>query len=311
MPLLPGMSPSPVSSPRAGRNSTLSTAPLPPSESPTLHSRTEGNQVRERGREGESTSIDSAIFSPNMRPLASSWETAVSQSGPLNVSQAAEEMADRKKGSPAPPPRPPRPARGDLENYENKENEGSKVIGSKEVASVRGNRPMSMPLPRHQSPRHPPEGAISERPKSLSHSDRDAHAKRSISWSAAVESSKRPPRPRSSTSILTPSSSFNPSPSLSTSFDTREQSDSFNSLRGKREDRVEREGSVASFFRASDLATSHDFDGHVALPPLSEYALRTGVIIEGWLEKKSSVTGFWQKVRDATSAKNVCTRIEI
>jgi hypothetical protein len=36
---------------------------------------------------------------------------------------------------------------------------------------------------------------------------------------------------------------------------------------------------------------------YFTLPPLSEYALKTGVIFEGWLLKKSAITGFWQKVQ--------------
>ncbi len=35
----------------------------------------------------------------------------------------------------------------------------------------------------------------------------------------------------------------------------------------------------------------------MVLPPLSEFAEESGVIFEGWMNKKSATTGFWQKVR--------------
>ena len=35
----------------------------------------------------------------------------------------------------------------------------------------------------------------------------------------------------------------------------------------------------------------------IFVPPLTSVAKSTGVILEGWLEKKSSMTGFWKKVR--------------
>lgn len=90
--------------------------------------------------------------------------------------------------------------------------------------------------------------------------------KRSISWSAAVSSEfAKPPRTKSASYIL---SSFN-----SASWDG--------------------EGPEGY---GDNPAASQDLDRHLVLSPLSEYALRTGVIIEGWLEKKSAVTGFWQKV---------------
>jgi hypothetical protein len=102
--------------------------------------------------------------------------------------------------------------------------------------------------------------------KSL-YGDRDrTQMKRSISWSAAVSSEfAKPPRTKSASYIL---SSFN-----SASWDG--------------------EGPEGY---GDNPAASQDLDRHLVLSPLSEYALRTGVIIEGWLEKKSAVTGFWQKV---------------
>ena len=114
--------------------------------------------------------------------------------------------------------------------------------------------------------------ALSSSHKGESRGAQDTQVKRSISWSAAVtRDAMRPPRPKSM-NFLT--SSFASSSSW---------------------------GSGMSGGSGDDTA-SHGFDGHLALPPLSEYAVQTGVILEGWLEKKSAVTGFWQKViRNATT----------
>ena len=108
--------------------------------------------------------------------------------------------------------------------------------------------------------------ALSSSHKGPSRGEQDTQVKRSISWSAAVtRESLKPPRPKSM-SLMT--SSF-------------ASSSSWNS------------GMSGG---SGDDSASHDFDGHLTLPPLSEYAIQTGVILEGWLEKKSAVTGFWQKV---------------
>lgn len=38
------------------------------------------------------------------------------------------------------------------------------------------------------------------------------------------------------------------------------------------------------------------FEEHFSPPPLSEFGVRAGVLLESWLEKKSKRTGFWNKV---------------
>ena len=47
---------------------------------------------------------------------------------------------------------------------------------------------------------------------------------------------------------------------------------------------------------ASVAPSTGEVDGQLVLQPLSEYALRTGVVIEGWLQKKSDRTRLWQRV---------------
>ena len=121
------------------------------------------------------------------------------------------------------------------------------------------------------------------RPNSLSQSVDETHVKRSISWSAAVSGNGKPPRPRS----ISSAQSSILMPNLSSA--AAEKSKSQRSSKTK-------ENSMSTSFKDIPV-TSLDFDGHVALPPLSEYALKTGVIMEGWVEKKSSMTGFWQKVQ--------------
>ena len=55
------------------------------------------------------------------------------------------------------------------------------------------------------------------------------------------------------------------------------------------------EGNGRTSSSSQDKDKDHGFDGLVTLQPLSEYALHTGVIIEGWLQKKSDRTRLWQR----------------
>lgn len=199
----------------------LRSPPLPPKPTRLSHS---PNTVKSSRPEHNylNASNDSSFFS-GPHPLASSWETAISQS------YEGGQGGDSPKTTGLPPKKPPRP------------------------------RTMAQSLePRGRPDLVSPGGKA----MSLSHNGKNTQVKRSISWSAAVSSSHmKPPRPKSTGSLM--SSSF------------------------------------ASSSMESDggLSADHDYDAYVSLPPLSEYAERTGVIIEGWLEKKSARTGFWQKVR--------------
>lgn len=201
----------------------LRSPPLPPKPTRLSHS---PNTVK-LSRPVEQTSYlnasnDSSFFS-GPHPLASSWETAISQS------YEGGQSGGSPKTTGIPPKKPPRP------------------------------HTMAQSLePRGRPNLVSPGGKA----MSLSHNGKNTQVKRSISWSAAVSSSHmKPPRPKSTGSLL--ASSY-----ASSSMDSE-----------------------------GGLSADHDYDAYVSLPPLSEYAERTGVIIEGWLEKKSARTGFWQKVR--------------
>lgn len=166
----------------------------------------------------------------------------------------------------------PHPMASSWETAVSPRSEGDQSGDGKGLTPAKPPRPQSLQshLPPAFATEKPMRPSMSMTPamsmnKSL-YGDR-SQMKRSISWSAAVSSEfTKPPRTKSASYIL--SSSFN-----SSSWDSEAQ-----------------EG------YGDGLAGSQDLERHVVLSPLSEYALRTGVIIEGWLEKKSAVTGFWQKV---------------
>jgi hypothetical protein len=203
----------------------LRSPPLPPK--PTRLSRSPNTVKQSRPVESNylNASNDSSFFS-GPHPLASSWETAISQSYEGGL------IGDSPKTTGLPPKKPPRP------------------------------HTMAQSLePRGRPNLVSPGGGGKAMSFSHNGNGKNNQVKRSISWSAAVSSSHmKPPRPKSTGNIM--SSSF-----ASLSMDSE-----------------------------GGLSADHDYDAYVSLPPLSEYAERTGVIIEGWLEKKSARTGFWQKV---------------
>ena len=213
---------------------------------------------------------DSAEFPPNsMLPVASSWETAVSE----GLQVQSREMENEKRN--------PIKLNHAEKSFERKKNN----MGYIRSKGKREARPASMPLPQNQFEdlQKKSNNENINRPNSLSQSVDETHVKRSISWSAAVSGNGKPPRPRS----ISSAQSSILMPNLSSA--AAEKSKSQRSSKTK-------ENSMSTSFKDIPV-TSLDFDGHVALPPLSEYALKTGVIMEGWVEKKSSMTGFWQKVQ--------------
>ena len=232
----------------------------------------EKDQKKTNLRTGKGTG-DSSDFPPNsMLPVASSWETAVSEG--LQQEQSREMKNEERN---------PMKLYHSEKMFERKKNN----MGYVRSKGKREDRPASMPLPQNQSQdlQKKSENDNIKRPSSLSQSVDETYVKRSISWSAAVSGNGKPPRPKSISSV--PSSIFMPTSSSSSSA----------AVKSKSQRNVKtKENSLTSSFKDIPV-TSLDFDGHVALPPLSEYALKTGVIMEGWVEKKSSVTGFWQKVQ--------------
>lgn len=210
----------------------LRSPPLPPK--PTRSSHSPNTLKPNRPDHNYLAASNDSSFLSGPHPLASSWETAISQSYDVDRS------SDSPKATGSPPKKPPRPHT------------------MAQSLQPHGRRNMDTPAGKAMSFSHNGDKG------------KNTQVKRSISWSAAVSSSHmKPPRPKSTGSMM--SSSF-----ASSSMDSD-----------------------------GGLSASHDFDGHVSLAPLSEYAERTGVIIEGWLEKKSTRTGFWQKVRANSTVREV------
>ena len=209
----------------------------------------------------------------SMSPLLFPKPTAISHSP--SIQKSREVKSNMTGSSDSSVASGPHPMASSWETAVSRRSEGDQSGDGKELTSAKPPRPQSLQahLPSAFAAEKPMRPSMSMTPaisltKSL-YGDRDrTQMKRSISWSAAVSSEfAKPPRTKSASYLL--SSSFN-----SSSWD-----------------------SEAHEGYGDGPAASHDLERHVMLSPLSEYALRTGVIIEGWLEKKSAVTGFWQKVR--------------
>ena len=221
----------------------------------------------ESPRSIEKAGTDSAKFLSNsMVPVASSWETAISAGSQKNSTEVKNNGKSQKKL--------PRPKNG----FERKKNN----MGYTRSKGKGEERPASLPLPQNetQDSYHMSDREGTNRPRSLSQSADDIHVKRSISWSPTVSSNRKPPRPKSTSSLQRPI------------FISNFPSNNKDQYKTQYKD----ERLVSSY--KDSLVNSHDFDGHVLLPPLAEYSQKTGVVMEGWVEKKSSVTGLWQKVKD-------------
>lgn len=223
--------PTPLTTPRSPVKSS-------PSTSPSLNY-DHRNSAKNSRNERSVYSNRAFIQQNNMKPLESSWETTT------GVPQQPNSREHNLSLS---------PVKGDL--------------GKGGV--VKPPRPLSMPLKHHDIGEKIMESSKFDRGRSYDFSggEKEILVKRSISWSTAVSSNSKPPRPKSTSSVV--------SSSLASSHQSLD--------------------SYKEYDEDGNILASHDFDGHVALPPLSEYANQTGVILEGWLEKKSTITGFWQKV---------------
>jgi hypothetical protein len=211
-----------------------------PSTSPSLNY--DHRNSAKNSRKEQSDYSDKAFIQQNkMKPLESSWETTTgAPQQPYLQEQPLALSAVQGKGGGVRPP-----------------------------------RPLSVPLKHHDIAPEKIKGIPnSERGRSYDSKvgEKDILVKRSISWSSAVASNSKPPRPKSTSSVV------------SSSLASSNQSSDSNT------------NSTKVYDEDGNVVASHDFDGHVALPPLSEYAIQTGVIVEGWLEKQSTITGFWQKV---------------
>jgi hypothetical protein len=224
--------PTPLTTPRSPVKSS-------PSTSPSLNYDHRNSAKNSRNERSEYS--DRAFIQQNhMKPLESSWETTT------GVPQQPHSQEHNLSLS---------PVKG----------------GQGKGGVVRPPRPLSMPLKHHDIGEKIKESSKFERGRSYDSTggEKEILVKRSISWSTAVANNSKPPRPKSTSSVV--------SASLASSHQSLDSNNK----------EYDEEGNVLA---------SHDFDGHVALPPLSEYAIQTGVILEGWLEKKSTITGFWQKV---------------
>ena len=194
---------------------------------------------------------------PAAAPVSSSWETAV--------------LAKHKHPPSAEPPKawqqaavdvaraqsPPKHPPAGPHPYRDRD-----AVASASSSSSSAGEPVPGPAPRHPSPR-PAVGT-------------------GMGASASASISGRPPRPRldSQFSALSSSASMSASAAAGGA------------------------GSMRSSYQSSDTDDGDEnvpagglseADGLVALQPLSPYAQRTGVIIEGWLDKKSERTRMWQR----------------
>lgn len=240
----------------------------PATQRKTLNDPSEGAAQRRQ----DSQPLTARPKSGSMSPLLFPKPTALSHSP--SIPKSRESKSNMTGSSDSSLASGPHPMASSWETAVSPRSDGEQSGDGKGRTPAKPPRPQSLQahLPPAFAAEKPMRPSMSITPAmSLSKSlygDRDrTQMKRSISWSAAVSSEfAKPPRTKSASYIL--SSSFN-----SSSWD----------------------GEAPECY-GGDPAASQDLDRHLVLSPLSEYALRTGVIIEGWLEKKSAVTGFWQKV---------------